>query len=84
MKRAFWQGVLPLMLWILFAAYPAYCSTYYLDPNGNDTTGNGSIGNPWFTITKAVTAMAAGDTTYLRGGRYLSISALAFLGLGKY
>ncbi len=83
MKRAFWQGVLPLMLWILFAAYPAYCSTYYLDPNGNDTTGNGSIGNPWFTITKAVTAMAAGDTTYLRGGRYLYTSRVSISNSGS-
>jgi hypothetical protein len=81
MKRTFLR--LSLMLWILVAACPAYCSTYYLDPNGNDTTGNGSIGNPWFTITKAVTAMAAGDTTYLRGGRYLYTSRVSISKAGS-
>lgn len=28
---------------------------YYVDTSGNDTTGNGSDGNPWATVTKAVT-----------------------------
>jgi hypothetical protein len=65
MKRTLW--VLPLMFCVLFAAYPAYCSTYYVDPNGNDTTGDGSRGNAWKTIDKAVTAAVAGDTIYLRG-----------------
>lgn len=27
----------------------------YVDTGGNDTTGDGSIGNPWATVTKAVT-----------------------------
>ena len=62
--------ILPLLL-MLFTACPAYCSTYYLDPNGNDTTGNGSKVLPWKTITQALTGIAAGDTIYLRGGRYL-------------
>jgi hypothetical protein len=55
---------------VLFVSCPAYCSTYYIDPNGNDTTGDGSIGSPWQTIPKAVTAASAGDTIYLRGGTH--------------
>jgi hypothetical protein len=70
-------------MWILFAACPAYCSTYYLAPDGNDITGDGSIGTPWFTITKAVTAMVAGDTTYLRGGRYLYTSRVSISKAGS-
>jgi hypothetical protein len=62
--------MLSMLMWILFAACPAYCSTYYLAPDGNDTYGDGSIGNPWQKIPKAVTAAVAGDTIYLRGGRY--------------
>ncbi|MBN2018660.1 MAG: right-handed parallel beta-helix repeat-containing protein [Sedimentisphaerales bacterium] len=62
---------LPLMLFLFFAAYPAYCSTYYVSPTGNDTTGNGSIGNPWKTIPKAVTMAVAGDTIYVRGGTHI-------------
>jgi hypothetical protein len=69
MKRAFWRCALPIAALAFFTASTAYCSTYYIAPNGNDAN-DGSIGNPWFTITKAVTAMSAGDTTYLRGGRY--------------
>jgi len=67
MKRAFW--VLPLMLWILFAAYPAYCSTYFVDPNGNDSN-DGSIDHPFQTIPHAITTVVAGDTIYVRGGTY--------------
>ncbi len=44
--------------------------TYYLSPAGNDTTGNGTINNPWFSLNKAWTVVAAGDTVYMRGGTY--------------
>ena len=34
---------------------------FYVDPvNGNDTTGNGSVGAPWRTITRAVPACNRG------------------------
>ena len=71
MKRAFWRWVLPLMLWMFFAAYPAYCSTYYVATYGNDTTGNGSEALPWKTIApKALSVVVAGDTIFLRGGTH--------------
>jgi len=71
MKRAFWQCILPMGSLLFFAVYPAYSNTYFVDPNGNDTTGNGSVGSPWKTIPKAVTAAAAGDIIYLRGGSHI-------------
>lgn len=38
-------------------------ATYYLNADtGNDTTGNGSSGNPWKTISKAHTSASSGDT----------------------
>jgi hypothetical protein len=43
---------------------------YYLSPSGNDTSGSGVIGSPWFTLEKAWTVVAAGDTIYLRAGTY--------------
>ena len=58
-----------LMLWILFAACPAYCSTYFVDPNGNDSNA-GDFNHPYKTITKGVNMAVAGDTIYLRGGRH--------------
>jgi hypothetical protein len=43
---------------------------YYLSPAGNDATGNGSEGSPWFTLNKAWTIVSAGDVVYMRGGTY--------------
>ena len=44
----------------------------YISPTGNDTTGDGSIGNPWFTVTHASSSgrLSAGDTLFVRGGTY--------------
>jgi hypothetical protein len=58
------------LLLILIAAYPAYSSTYFVSTTGNDTTGDGSIGNPWRTIGKGVSMAAAGDIIYVRAGTY--------------
>jgi hypothetical protein len=55
---------------LLFAACQAYCSTYFVDPNGNDTTGDGSIGSPFKTIPHALGLVVAGDTIYLCGGTH--------------
>jgi len=46
-------------------------ATYYLDADeGNDTTGDGSSGNPWATLTKAQATVVSGDTVKLYGGNY--------------
>lgn len=44
--------------------------TYYVSVTGNDTTGDGSIGNPWKTIQKAASTMTAGDVCEIRAGVY--------------
>lgn len=49
---------------------PSTGNTYYISPSGSDTTGNGSISDPWFTLNKAWIVIAPGDTVYLRGGTY--------------
>lgn len=42
-------------------------ATYYLNADsGNDTTGDGSSGNPWLTVSKAHTSAASGDTIILQ------------------
>jgi hypothetical protein len=70
------------MLKILIAlfgfALAASGADYYVATNGFDTTGDGSIGNPWATIQKAVNSTSAnGQPSYLaqknvwvRGGNY--------------
>ena len=34
---------------------------WYIGPGGNDTTGNGTQGNPWLTVSKAESAASPGD-----------------------
>jgi len=55
---------------IFFLAATTEARVIFLSPSGNDNTGNGSISSPWFTLNKAWTVLAAGDTVYLRGGTY--------------
>lgn len=41
---------------------PAHAANYYFDlASGNDTTGDGTAGNPWKTIDKCTTGRSAGD-----------------------
>jgi len=43
---------------------------HFIAPNGSDVSGDGSIANPYETITKAQSVASSGDTVYLRGGTY--------------
>ena len=54
-------------------------ATYYINADtGDDTTGDGSQGNPWLTPSKAISTATSGDTiiaqnstsTYLWGGNF--------------
>jgi len=51
-------------------AYEWYNNAFYISPTGSDATGDGSISSPYFTLIKAWTVIAAGDTIYMRGGTY--------------
>ena len=53
----------------------------YVATTGNDTTGNGSIGNPYLTIGKANSMLTAGagGTIYVRGGTYVMASGPVYL-----
>lgn len=46
------------------------CTDYYISTTGNNTTGDGSIGNPWATPMKAWSVMTASDDLFVRGGTY--------------
>jgi hypothetical protein len=50
-----------------------WAATYYLAPAGSDA-GAGSIGNPWGTLGKANSVLAAGDTLLIRGGTYTGMA----------
>jgi len=65
---------------------PAFAAdtSIYVSPSGNDSTGNGSIGSPYKTVTKArdvVRSLISGGmsgnvTVYLRGGEYVLTSQI--------
>ena len=48
--------------------------TITVSPGGNDTTGDGSLGNPYATITKADTVVASGGTVNVLPGTYTQAS----------
>lgn len=48
----------------------AFAATYHVAKTGNDTTGDGSAGNPWLTIGKGATTAVAGDTVIVHQGAY--------------
>lgn len=66
------------LLAIVLLVPAAQAGTYYVATNGSDTTGDGSLTNPWATISYAVqTSTVYGDLTnnrgatiYVRGGIY--------------
>ena len=57
----------------------------YVAPNGNDGSGDGSVGNPFATIQKArdyietiASKMTQDITVYIRGGTYTQTAPIAF------
>jgi hypothetical protein len=55
--------------------------------SGDDTTGNGTIGNPYQTIPKAISVAGTGSTIYIHPGNYnqsfaISASAVSIVGQG--
>ena len=51
--------------------YTATHATYYISPEGNDNSGDGSFEKPWYNLGKALSVAQAGDVIFCRGGRYL-------------
>lgn len=43
---------------------------YFVSANGSDSSGNGSIGNPWKTIDTAAARAGSNGILYVRGGTY--------------
>ena len=64
------------LLWslslIVLVSFGAMCpaAEYYVSTTGNNATGNGSIDNPWQTITKGQSMLSPGDTLFVREGTY--------------
>jgi hypothetical protein len=61
---------------VLFFALAARAQTIVVAPDGSDDTGDGSIGAPYATLSKASHEATPGDTIYLRGGVYNSVQQI--------
>jgi hypothetical protein len=47
-------------------------NTYYISPIGSDTTGNGTITNPWRSLYKACNSVVTpGNTIFVKAGTYV-------------
>lgn len=55
---------------LLLSGSISYGRTFYLSPSGKDSNP-GTLTQPFFSLSKAWTVIAPGDTVYLRGGNYL-------------
>jgi hypothetical protein len=66
--------MLPLCaLFFFIGVITVHAATYYVATTGNDTTGDGSSGNPWRNPQKCVssgTPLVAGDTCTVADGTY--------------
>lgn len=58
------------LILVLLLATSAFGADYYISPTGNNTTGDGTSGNPWQTFAKGYGAMSACDTLILKAGTY--------------
>ena len=64
------KGLLALLTLSLTTPLSALAATYYVSVSGNDSTGDGSLANPWRTIQKGSDNLVAGDILEIRAGTY--------------
>lgn len=66
-----WVGALGAAIFalVLLTSGQAAAAEYYVAPEGSDSN-DGSMAQPFATLSKANGAAAAGDTVWLRGGTY--------------
>jgi hypothetical protein len=57
---------------------------YYVATTGSDSTGNGSLSEPWATPQHAANEMVAGDTCYIEAGTYGYFYAATSGSAGNY
>lgn len=74
----------PTLLSFLLIAASLNAATYHVETTGNDSTGDGSSGAPWLTISKAITAATAGDTISVGSGTFAGFTSSASGSVGNY
>ena len=78
LSKKWYIGILCAILWFIFTLgtnLPARLvessgSTFYVATTGNDSTGDGSSGNPWATMNKLLTTLNGNQRGRIRPGTY--------------
>ena len=70
-RRILSAGSLLGLSWLagLLGPSPALAADYYVSPSGSDSSP-GTLSQPFLTIQRAASVMAAGDTAFIRAGVY--------------
>jgi len=68
------QKIVFLLLLLTYCLPEAFSKTYYVATDGIDTN-TGTISSPFLTVQRAQTDVVAGDTVYIRGGKYTMTEA---------
>ena len=67
-----------LTILLLAVSLSAWADILHISPTGNNTTGDGTSGNPWQTWAYAISQASAGDTIYAQAGTYTLTSTVSF------
>lgn len=77
------KKTLHFALFLQFLLYSnLFSASYYVSLSGNDSF-RGTIDSSFATLTKAISIMQAGDTTYIRGGIYSISTNIAISKIGR-
>lgn len=72
--------IVPILLFTILS--PAWATTFYVAPNGNDSTGDGSSSRPWKTLGRACSQVTtSGNTIFVNAGTYTE-TAQSILAVG--
>ena len=55
----------------LFITTSTFAATYYISPAGSDSSGSGTFGSSWATLSTAFSNMTGGDTLIVKDGLYI-------------
>jgi len=64
------KQILILLTFCLIFLPENQAKTFFVAPNGNDSTNSGFVDAPFATVMRAQQSVEASDTVYLRGGTY--------------
>ncbi len=60
-----------MLIWAAIISTGLGAGTYYIATTGDDLTGDGSLENPWLTVSNGVAHAVAGDSVRVAAGTYL-------------